>query len=226
MRRPILTLSQFVLALGLSRGVAAQLFLTRGDRIIVTVPTVAANPVVGIAESMRADTILVRTSVGALSAFLLNEVTRIELSSGVRRPMWSRTAPLWMPLTGAGLGAIGGAAKPASRTSGGDSAEFAAIVGGIFGFVAGVVAAIAVPRREHWDTVPTVRTASRTLPAPSLSVAPLRAGWRSASARRSDGGRSASLGAAGHADGRPGVHAGYGRRRMRLGCWRRCRLSR
>lgn len=45
-------------------------------------------------------------------------------------------------------------------------------------------------------------------------------------ARIRDGCRARLFGAAGQADGRPGVQAGCGRRRLRPGRWRHCRLSR
>jgi hypothetical protein len=56
------------------------------------VPTAGANPFVGIVESVRPDTILVRTSVENLSAFPLDQVTRLELSRGTSRPTWSLAA--------------------------------------------------------------------------------------------------------------------------------------
>jgi hypothetical protein len=89
--------------------------------------------------------------------------------------MWSKTAPLWMALVGAGGGAIGGAAKPASRTSRKESAEVIAILGGIGGLLVGAVTSIAVTEGEEWDTVPT-RSGSRTALAPSLYIAPARPG--------------------------------------------------
>src|SRR5688572_18357413 len=92
------TTSQLVLALSLCHTMGAQgPPLKLGDRIRLTVPTAGANPVVGIVESLRPDTIVVRTSVEVLSAFPLDQVTRLERSRGPRRPTWSDTAPLWMP---------------------------------------------------------------------------------------------------------------------------------
>jgi hypothetical protein len=155
LRRPILTLSHVVLAIGLPCAVAAQRSVMPGARIRLTMPSVTTTPFVRVVERASGDTIFARTSTGTLSAFPLGQVTRLELSRGVRRPMWSKTALLWMPLAGAGVGAIGGAAKPASRTSRKDSAAFVAIFGGMFGLIAGVVTAIAVPAREAWDTVPS-----------------------------------------------------------------------
>jgi hypothetical protein len=172
MRRPALTLSQLTLALGLSHAIAAQgPPLKRGDRIRLTVPTVGARPFVGVVETVRADTILVRRSAEVLSVFPLDRVTRLEASRGVRRPMWSKTAPLWMPLAGAAIGFIGGYADPASRTSRDDSGAFIAIFGAPLGLLAGVVTAIAVGPREEWDAVPTPG-GSRPPLAPSPYIAP------------------------------------------------------
>jgi hypothetical protein len=90
MRRPVMTLSQLVLTLGLSHAMGAQgPPLMLGDRIRLTVPTAGSNPVVGIVERMHPDTILVRTSVDVLSAVPLDQLTRLELSRGTRRPTWS-----------------------------------------------------------------------------------------------------------------------------------------
>jgi hypothetical protein len=176
MRRPVLTLSLLVLALGLSQAVAAQgPPLTLGDRIRITAPTAAAVAVVGIVESVRADTIRVRTRANALSAFALDRVARLEVSGGVRRPTWSKTAPLWMPLVGAAIGGIGGYTQPARRTSPESSGAFMAVVGATIGLLAGVVTAIAVGPSEEWDTVPTPN-ASRTARASSLYIAPATRG--------------------------------------------------
>lgn len=179
MRPSVFMLSQLVLALGPCQAIAAQApTAARGDHVRLTVPTGGSKPFYGIVESVRADTIVVRTRGGVLSAFALDQVSRLDLSRGIRRPTWSKTAPLWMPLAGAGLGAIGGGAKPASRSSAKESAGLAAAVGGVLGLVAGVITAIAVCPGDQWDTVLPVRSASRASLAPSLHVAPATHGLR------------------------------------------------
>ena len=176
MRRPMLALSQLVFALCLSHATAAQgPPLMLGDRIRVTAPGMGVTPFVGIVDSMPADTILVRTGAGVLSAFPLDQVTRLELSRGTRTPIWSLSAPLWMTMAGGAVGYILGSAKPASSVSPQDSGAFIAIFGGVVGLVAGVVTAIAVDPREEWEAVPTHR-GSRTSLAPSLYVAPAARG--------------------------------------------------
>jgi len=174
MRPP--TLSQLVLGLCLSHALPAQgPPLMLGDRIRVTVPRMGVNPFVGTVERMPADTILVRTGADVLSAFPLDRVTRLELSRGKRRPAWSQSAPLWMPMAGGAVGFILGYSKPASRTKPEESGLLIGIVGGVVGLVAGFVTAIAVDPREEWETVPT-RRGSRTSLAPSLYVAPATRG--------------------------------------------------
>jgi hypothetical protein len=126
-------------------------------------------------ESASVDTIRVRTSRGVMSAFSLDRVARLEVSRGVRRPTWSKTAPLWLPLVGLSGGAIGGYSKPASGTLPKDEALFIGVTGATFGLLAGTVIAIAVPGREKWDTVPT-RSGPRTSLAPSLYAAPAARG--------------------------------------------------
>jgi hypothetical protein len=176
MRRPVMTLSQLVLTLGLSHAMGAQgPPLMLGDRIRLTVPTAGSNPVVGIVERMPPDTILVRTSVDVLSAVPLDQLTRLELSRGTRRPTWSLAAPLWMTMAGGGVGWILGYTKPASRESPEDAGSLIGIVGGVIGLVAGVATAIVVDEREKWESVPT-RSGSRTSLAPSLYVAPAARG--------------------------------------------------
>jgi len=173
MRCPVITLSRLVLALGLCHSVGAQApQLAPGDRIRLTAPTVSAVPVVGIVGSMGPDTILVRTGADVGLAFPLDKITRLEVSRGVRLPTWSKTAPLWMALAGAAIGGIGGAAKPASRTSPRESGEFIALVGGSIGFLGGTVTMFAVGAREKWATVPRGRSASRTTRPPSPYIAP------------------------------------------------------
>ena len=172
MRRSVGALSQLVVALGVAHSVAAQgAPLTRGDRVRLTVPAFGDSRFVGTVERARADTIHVRTRVGVLTAVPLDQVTRLEFSRGVRRPTWSRTAPLWMPLAGAGAAAWGGWAMPASRTSRQDSAEFMAIVGGFVGLLVGTGIAIAVGPQDVWATLPNA-SGSGTSFAPSLFITP------------------------------------------------------
>ena len=172
MRRSVLAISQLVIALGSAHAIAAQdPPLTRGDRVRLTVPAFGDSRFVGTVERARADTLHVRTRIGVLTAVPLDQVTRLELSRGVRRPTWSRTAPLWMPLAGGGAAAWGGWAKPASRSSRQDSAEFMAIVGGLLGLVVGTVIAIAVSPQDEWATLPKP-SGSGTAFAPSLFVVP------------------------------------------------------
>jgi len=176
MRRPVTTLSQLVLALSLCHAMGAQgPPLMLGDRIRLTVPTAVDSPVVGIVESLRPDTILVRTGVDVLSAFPLDQVTRLELSRGTRRPMWAQTAPVWMTMVGGAVGAIIGYKKPSGNTSPKSEAELASTFGGVVGLVVGATIAIAVGPREWWETVPT-RSGSRTSLAPSFYAAPAARG--------------------------------------------------
>ena len=174
--RPILALSQLVLALGLPRAMAAQgPPLKLGDRIRVTVPSLGVKPFVGTVERVPADTILVRTGAEVLSAFPLDQVARLELSRGTGSPRWALFAPLWMPLAGGAVGFALGAAKPASRTRPDESGLMIGIVGAVVGLVAGVVTVFVVDLKEEWATVPMGR-GSRTSLAPSLYVAPAARG--------------------------------------------------
>jgi hypothetical protein len=176
MRRPILALSQLVLALGLAHAMAAQGPPPRvGDRIRLTVPSLAVKPFVGIVERLPADTILVRTGADVLSAFPLDQVDRLELSRGTRSPGWSRAALLWMPFAGFSVGFALGAAKPASRTDPAESGLVIGVMGAVVGLLAGAVTTIAAEPREEWATVPA-RRGSRTSLSPSLYVAPATRG--------------------------------------------------
>jgi hypothetical protein len=179
MRTPVATLSHFVLALSLCHAVGAQgpPPLNRGDRIRLTVPTVGADAFVVAVESATMDTIRVRTSRGVLSAFPLDRVTQLEVSRGVRRPVWSKTAPLWLTLVGLTGGFVGGYSKPASRTSRKDSGEFIAAFAGGLGLITGAFIAVAVPGTERWKTVPTPR-GSRTPLMPSLYADPAARGMK------------------------------------------------
>ena len=174
--RPIVAFSQLVLALGLSRTMAAQGPPPKhGERVRLTVPSMGAKPIVGIVDRMPADTILVRTGAKVVSAFPLDQVARLELSRGTSSPTWSKTALLWMPAAGFAVGFALGAAKPASREKPEDAGLMIGIAGAVVGLLAGAVTMIAVDPREEWATVRT-RDGSRTSLAPSLYVAPATRG--------------------------------------------------
>jgi len=176
MRRPILALSQLVLAVGLAHAMAAQGAPPKvGDRIRITVPSLGVKPFVGIVERLPADTILVRTGADVLTAFPLDQVTRLEVSRGTRSPGWSRFAPLWMPLAGFSVGFALGAAKDASGLDPAWSGLVIGVPAAVVGLVAGIATTNVVDQREEWATVPP-RRGSRTSLSPSLYVAPATRG--------------------------------------------------
>ena len=168
-------LSQLLLTVCLCRTVPAQgQPLAVGARVRVTMPRPGVHGYVGTIERMSADTLFVRNRSKVPTPFVVNQLTRLDVSRGRTHPMWSRTAPLWMPLASGAVGAIGGAAKPGSRTSRKSSGEFMGAVGAVIGLVAGIVT-WAATETDKWETVPT-GAGSRTSSGPSLHLAPTSRG--------------------------------------------------
>ena len=175
MRRSILIVLPPALMLCVLEPAAAQgtLRLQPGTRVRVTLGVVGSKPFVGILDTVRSDTIKLRMSTPGRMAIPLEQVSRLEISRGQQRPTWAKMAPLWMPLAGAGAGAVIGYAT--SSDDGffdrGFGAAALGTVGAVVGLVAGVATAISV-KRETWDTIPTTPSGSGSTHGPSFYLAP------------------------------------------------------
>lgn len=51
---------------------------------------------------------MLQTSAEVVTPIPFSQVTHLEVSQGRVRPMWSKTAPLWLTLSAGGVGAIVG----------------------------------------------------------------------------------------------------------------------
>jgi len=174
MRRSMLAASALILAPCLGTSAAAQVSaLEPGTRIRVTLGGVATAPFVAVVDTVRADTIRLRTSDESRSAIALDQVWRLEVSQGKKRPMWAKTAPAWMPLAGIGAGALVGYAAESDDAfwGRGFAAAVVGALGGVSGLVAGVGTAIGV-KTEQWKTVPSAVRPAHVAAAPRPYVAP------------------------------------------------------
>ena len=174
MRRTILLVSALILVLCVVQSSPAQLpTVPRGTRVRVTFEDNSSKPMVGVMDSVGDGMVRFRTGREATSTIAVSHIARLEVSSARKRPMWSMTAPLWMPLAAGGAGAALGYA-----TSSDDDfldREFGAMAGGVLagglGLLVGTSLALVV-KEDRWETVHDATRASRALVAPSLYVAP------------------------------------------------------
>ena len=174
MRRSILAVSALVFAPCLAAPLRAQVRpLEPGTRIRVTLGGVATTSFIAVVDTVRADTIRLRTSDESRNTIPLDQVWRLEVSQGRKRPLWAKTAPLWMPIAAAGAGAILGYSTESDDAffGRGFAAMVAGGLGGVAGLVAGVGTAIGV-KTEHWKTVPSAARSSVATVAPRVYVAP------------------------------------------------------
>jgi hypothetical protein len=170
MRRSLLAVSTLILTFGTARMTTAQApELRHGTRVRVTLPGASAKPLVGVVDTTQGATlILVATRLWPLS-----QLSRIEVSRSRKRPLWSKTAPLWMMATGAGVGAVLGYTTDSDDDlfSPDDSALLAGGLLGTLGLVVGSIVAISV-KTDEWHTVRDHPQSARSPIVPSLYVTP------------------------------------------------------
>ena len=175
MRRPILLVSASILVLCVVQSLPAQLpAVSRGARVRVTFENASSKPMIGAVDSVGDGMVRLRTSREATNIVPLSTITRLEVASGRKRPMWSMTAPVWLTLAAGGAGAILGSATSSDDDMFGDRALGAAlggVLGGALGLVVGSSLAITV-KNDTWETVHDATRASRVFVAPSLYVSP------------------------------------------------------
>src|SRR5688572_29681677 len=130
MRRPILLVSASILVLCVVQSLPAQLpAVSRGARVRVTFENASSKPMIGIVDSVGDGMVRFRASREATNTVPLSTITRLEVVSGRKRPMWSMTAPLWLPLAAGGTGAILGYATSSDDDFFGR--EFGALAGSV-----------------------------------------------------------------------------------------------
>ena len=178
MRRPIMLVSELALAFCVARTTVAQVpTLSPGTRIRVSTADLGSKRLIGVVDSVSGGIITMQLRPTVTATVPVAQVTRLEVLRGEKRPMWSKTAPLWLTASAAALGAI-----LDSETYDGDpvfnreeSATIAAIGSGTLGLLIGTGIAIGV-KEKHWESVLDVRSNPRTSVAPSLYVAPASRG--------------------------------------------------
>ena len=176
MRRSTLLVSQLILTVCVVQSLAAQgPTLQRQARVRVTTPSMSKKPLVGIVDSVDAGGLVLRTGRVASTTIPFSRVTRLEVSRGRKRPMWSKTAPLWLTGAAGGVGAIVGYATSSDEDFFGR--DFGTVLlgglGSVLGLVVGTGMAIGV-KADTWETVPGGVADSRSLTTPSLYLAPGR----------------------------------------------------
>ena len=180
MRRTILLVSSLILVLCVVESLPAQFpTVPRGARVRVTFENASSKPVVATMDSVGDGMVRFRTSREATNTVSLSTITRLEVVSGRKRPMWSMTAPLWMPLAAGGAGAALGYATSSDDDFFGR--EFGALAGGVLagglGLLVGTSLALVV-KEDRWETVHDASRAPRVFVAPSLYVAPASSGMK------------------------------------------------
>jgi len=177
MRRSTLLVSPLILTVCVVQSLAAQggPTLQRQARVRVTTPSISKTPLVGIVDSVDAGGLVLRTGRVASTTIPFSRVTRLEVSRGRKRPMWSKTAPLWLTGAAGGVGAIIGYATSSDEDFFGR--DFGTVLlgglGSVLGLVVGTGIAIGV-KTDTWETVPGGVADSRPLTTPSLHMAPGR----------------------------------------------------
>src|SRR5262245_14708221 len=171
MRRTTLFLSGLILAVFIGRTLAAQtLPIPHGARVRVAT-TQSKTPVIGVAASATETMISVANHRDTL--WIPNRViTGVDVSTSRKRPMWSKTAPLW--LTAAG-GAVGAGLTYATASDDeffgrGGTAAIGGVLGGLLGLIVGTVIAVEVVD-ETWEPV-VGGVNPRSSAVPTLYVAP------------------------------------------------------
>jgi hypothetical protein len=173
MRRAILA-SLLILAVCLVESLGAQTpTMRRGTRVRLTVPQVSRKSFDGVVESVDDTTLILRSGRAAWTTIPLSAVTRLEVSRARKRPMWSKTAPLWLTLSAGSAGALLSYATASDDEFFGRG--FAAAAGGAvfgtLGLLVGTGMAIGVVE-DVWEPVIDRAGASRASAGPSLYVAP------------------------------------------------------
>ena len=171
MRRTMLLLSGVTLAVTVGQTLVAQTFaVPRGARIRV-VTTDAKTPVIGVAGSAT-ETMISVASHRDTTWIPIRTITRVDVSTAHKRPMWSKTAPLWLTAAAGATGAaLGYATTPSDDFLGPEfGAAAGALLGGILGLVVGTSLAFGV---VHDTWVPVEGGVSpRSSTAPALYIAP------------------------------------------------------
>ena len=170
MRRTMLLLSGVSLVVSVGRTLAAQtLPVPQGARVRV-MTTSSKTPLIGVASPMS-DTTISNTAHRETTTIPTSAITRVDVSTARKRPMWSKTAPLWLTVAAGATGAaLGYASTPSDDFMGPEfGAAAGGFLGGIVGLVAGTIIAVQVVH-ETWEPVEGgVR--ARSSAAPALYVA-------------------------------------------------------
>jgi hypothetical protein len=175
MRRTLLLLSGVTIAVSVCRTLVAQtLSVTPGARVRVTTAS-SKKPYVGVAESVS-DTMISITNHRDTTRIPIRAITGVDVSTARKRPMWSKTAPLWLTAAAGATGAVLGYATTSDDDYFGKEfgAAAAGALGGLVGLIAGIVIAVEVVH-ETWEPVAGGVSPRSSVP-PSLYVAPRRSG--------------------------------------------------
>jgi len=174
MRRLMLLLSRVSLCLCVGQSLAAQtLDVRRGARVRVTATARPSKPIIGVVDSVSGGTITLQTGGYLPTRLAISQIDRVEVSRTQKRPMWSKTAPLWLTFSAAGAGALlGYATEPEGGLFDRDFAAAAAAgAAGALGLLVGTGLAIGVTE-DTWESVLDARGSQRSSGAPAVYVAP------------------------------------------------------
>lgn len=170
MRRTMLLLSGVSLAVSVGRTLAAQaLPVPQGARVRVTT-TSSKTPLIGVASSVS-DTTISITAHRETTRVPIGAITGVDVSIARKRPMWSKTAPLWLTAAAGATGAVlGYATTPSDDFMGpGVGAAAGGFLGGLLGLVVGTVIAVEVVHETWQPVVGAVSTRSSAAPGPYVA---------------------------------------------------------
>jgi hypothetical protein len=166
-RRSILLASELVLAFCVAQTAAAQVpTLSKGTRVRLSAADLGSQRLIGVVDSVSADMFTMRLRPGVSASIPFGQVTRLEVVRGEKRPTWSKTAPLWLTASAAGLGAILSDAtyEPDGVFTREGTNAIAAVGFGALGLLVGTGIAISV-KEEQWETVLDRTSSARTASA-------------------------------------------------------------
>jgi hypothetical protein len=175
MRRAAVLVSGLVVAVCIRHPVGAQApTLERGSRVRLTLAPAPGKSLVGDVESVTEDSVSLRVAgqgATVMTSVPRARIARVEVSRFRKRPMWSKSAPLWLTGTAGGIGALLGYATSSDNDffGRGFGAAAGGVLGGLAGLLVGTGLALGV-KVDQWEIVADAAPESRPSRSPAVHV--------------------------------------------------------